>query len=71
MSHTNKNEKINCYSQANFIINLIPFPVKNMKIFDSRNVLDRIETTFTTLFNAKWKRNFSPFLIILAINIVG
>ena len=42
-----------------------------MKLFDSRNVLDRIETTFTTLFNAEWKRNFSPFLVILAINIVG
>ncbi len=42
-----------------------------MKKFDTRNILDRLETTFKTLFNQQWKMNLSPFLIILVINIVG
>ena len=42
-----------------------------MRKFDTRSVLDRLDTTFKSLFNTHWKMNLSPFLIILVINIIG
>ena len=44
---------------------------QNMTLFDSRNVLDRLQDTFTSIFNPEWKKNLAPFLILLAINIIG
>ncbi len=40
-----------------------------MTLFESRNVLDRLEITYKEIFNANWKSNISPFLILLAVNI--
>ncbi len=40
-----------------------------MTLFESRNVLDRLETTWKGIFNANWKANISPFLILLLVNI--
>ncbi len=40
-----------------------------MLVFESRNVLDRLEITYKEIFNANWKSNISPFLILLAVNI--
>lgn len=42
-----------------------------MTLFDSRNVLDRLEATWKGIFNTNWKSNISPFLILLAVNITG
>ncbi len=41
-----------------------------MSRFDTRNVLDRLQDTFLAIFNAEWKKNLAPFLILLGINIV-